>query len=81
MPAAVLHKAQTAFHAALCSFTRRMVSSVSFADQRIGSNVEHATTSVPAEPVVVAQPCRIRSGISSSAARIVCLADEFKCMG
>jgi len=56
MPAALLQKAQTAFHAALCSFTRRMVSSVSFTDQRIGSNAEHATTSVPAEPVVIAQP-------------------------
>lgn len=71
----------TALHAALCPFTCRIVSSVSFADHRIGSNAEHATASVPTEAVVVAQPGRIRSGVSSSAARITDFADKIKCMG
>ena len=71
----------TAFHAALCPFTCRMVSSVSLADHRIGSKAEQATASVATVPVIVAQPGRIRSGISSSTARIACLGDKVECMG
>jgi hypothetical protein len=72
---------QIAAHAALCLFTCRMVSSVSFFDQRIGSKAEHATTSVPTEAVVVAQLARISNGIGSSAARIARLANEIEGMG
>jgi hypothetical protein len=58
-----------------------MVSSVSFFDHRIGSKAEQATASVPTEAVVVAQPARISSGISSSAARIARLANKIERMG
>jgi hypothetical protein len=58
-----------------------MVASVSFVDQRIGSKTEQATASVPTEAVVVAQPARISSGIGSSAARIVRLANEIEGKG
>jgi hypothetical protein len=67
--------------AALCSFACRMVASVSAFDHRIGSNAEQGTASVPTEPVVVAQPVRISSGISSSAARIARLANEIEGIG
>jgi hypothetical protein len=66
---------QIVIHAALCSFTCRIVSSEPFFDHRIGSKVEQATASVPTEAVVVAQPLRINSRIGSSAARIA-LANE-----
>jgi hypothetical protein len=36
---------------------------------------------VPTEAVVVTQPGRISSGVSSSAARIACLGNKIKCMG
>src|SRR5579883_361420 len=72
---------QSTAHAALCSLACRIVSSVSFFDHRIGSNAEQATALVPTEAVVVAQPARISSGIGSSAARIVRLANKIKCMG
>src|SRR5581483_5427753 len=72
---------QSAAHAALCSLACRIVSSVSFFDHRIGSNAEQATASVPTEAVVVAQPLRISSGISGSAARIARLANEIERMG
>jgi hypothetical protein len=67
---------QSAAHAALCSFTCRIVSSVSRDDHRIGSNAEQATVSVPTEAVVVAQPARISSGIGSNAARIARFFEE-----
>jgi hypothetical protein len=54
---------------------------VSFLDHRIGSKAEQATASVPTEAVVVAQPARISSGISSSAARIARFANEIEGMG
>ena len=54
---------------------------MSFVDHRIGSKAEHATESVPTEAVVVAQPARIGSSVSSSAARIARLADEIERMG
>jgi hypothetical protein len=76
-----LRDPQTAVHAALCSFTCRMVSSVSLDDHRIGSKAEQATASVPTEAVVVAQPAKISSAIGSSAARIARLADEIERMG
>jgi hypothetical protein len=47
-----------AFHAALCSFTCRIVSSVSFFDHRIGSKAGQAMASVPTEAVVVAKPIK-----------------------
>jgi hypothetical protein len=72
---------QIEVHAALCSFACRIVSSVSRDDQRIGSNAEQATESVPTEAVVVAQPGRISSGIRSNAARIARLANEIERMG
>src|SRR5579884_475384 len=53
---------QIATKVALCALACRTVSSVSFFDHRIGSKAEHATASVPAEAVVVAQPARIRAG-------------------
>jgi len=53
---------QIATQVALCALACRTVSSVSFFDHRIRSKAEHATASVPAEAVVVAQPARIRAG-------------------
>jgi hypothetical protein len=58
--------------------TCRIVLSVSFFDHRIGSNAEQATGSVPTEAVVVAQPGRIASGVSSSASRIARFANEIE---
>jgi hypothetical protein len=72
---------QSAVHAALCSFACRIVSSVSRDDQRIGSNAEQATASVPMGAVVVAQPGRISSAIGSNAARITRFANEIERMG
>jgi hypothetical protein len=69
---------QIAFQAALCRLTCRMVSSVFFFDHRIGSKAEQATSSVPTEAVVVAQPARVSSGIGSSAARIARLVNEIE---
>ncbi|HVY89071.1 MAG TPA: hypothetical protein VG942_09405 [Hyphomonadaceae bacterium] len=60
---------------------RRIVSSVSLFDHRIGSNAELAIASVPTEAVVVTQPARINSGVGSSAARIARLANEIERMG
>jgi hypothetical protein len=59
----------------------RIVPSVSLFDHRIGSNAEQATASVPTEAVVIAQPGRIGSSVSSSTARIARLGDEIERMG
>jgi hypothetical protein len=73
---------QTAVQAALCSFTARIVGSVSRRDHRIGSKAEQATASVRSPvAVVVTQPVRICVARSGSATRIASRLDLVESMG